>query len=154
MSIQQEKHYLQNQIKMRFYYYLLFRLYKTLTEPKKGNTEGGALYLTTSTSTFFCCFFLIVIVFYIDFYILNIVDLLFSNQNIILLSMVLVGFMNYYFFVKPKTFLNYNFKQGKKGGYAIIVFIVLLAISFVFIVNKNKEKIFQEREKARIENKK
>jgi hypothetical protein len=41
MNIHLEKHYLQNQTNkiMRIYYYLLFRLYTQLTNPKNQNSE-------------------------------------------------------------------------------------------------------------------
>lgn len=137
---------------MKFYYYLLFRLYNTLSEPKKQNNEKTIIYLTVSTSTFLLYFSLSTIIFFIDFYFFEISNQILSNKFIIILLMGITGFLNYCFFIKDKRFLNYNFKSDKKGGYAIIWVIVLLAFAFVFIANKNREKIFKEREKARIEN--
>jgi hypothetical protein len=154
MNIHQKKHYLLNlPNKMRAYYYLLFRLYNTLSEPKKQNNEKTVIYLATSTSTFLLCFLILTIILFIDFYFFKILNQISPNKFIIILYMVVVGFLNYWFFIKGKKFLNYNFKTDKKGGYAIIGFITILALSFVFIANKNREKIFKEREKARIENK-
>lgn len=67
--------------------------------------------------------------------------------------MGIIGFVNYWFFIRKRKFVNYNFKTDKKGGYTIIGFMVFLALMFVLIANKNREKIFKEREKERIENK-
>lgn len=138
---------------MRAYYYLLFRLYSALSEPKKQNDEKTILYLIVSTSTFLVCFLMLTIILYVDFYFFKIVNELLPNKFSVITFMIIIGFLNYWFFIKPKKFLNYNFKADKKGGYAIIGFIVLLALMFVLIANKNREKIFKEREKARIENK-
>jgi amino acid transporter len=81
------------------------------------------------------------------------VNQLLPNKFSVITLMIVIGFVNYWFFIKPKKFLNYNFKADKKSGYAIIGFIVFLALMFVLIANKNREKIFKEREKTRIENK-
>jgi hypothetical protein len=137
---------------MKAYYYLLFRLYSTLSDPKKQNDEKTIIYLTTSTSTFLLCFSLLTIILFIDVYFIEIVNQILLNKFIIILFMVIIGFFNYRLFIKGRKFLNYNFKSDKKGGYAIIGFIIFLAFIFVFIANINREKIFKEREKGRIEN--
>ncbi len=138
---------------MRFYYYLLFRLYKTLSDPKKENDEKTIIYLTTSTSIFLIYFFLYTAFAYVDFYSVKFLNKIVTGKLSVIIIMAIIGFLNYWFFIKPKKFLNYNFKPDKKGGYAIIGFIVFLALLFIFIANKNREKVFKEREKARIENK-
>jgi len=79
-------------------------------------------------------------------------DVIISGKLSVIISLISIAFLNYWFFIRPKKFLNYGFKADKKGGFAIIGFIVLLALIFVFIANKNRDKIFKEREKARIEN--
>ena len=138
---------------MRAYNYLLFRLYSTLSEPKKQNDEKTILYLIVSTTTFLLCLLILTIILYIDFYFIEMVNQLLPNKFSVITLMIVIGFVNYWFFIKPKKFLNYNFKADKKSGYAIIGFIVFLALMFVLIANKNREKIFKEREKTRIENK-
>ena len=136
---------------MKAYYYLLFRLYNNLSDPKKQNSEKTIFYLITSTSTFLLCFSTLTIMLFIDFYFFKILNYILPNKSITVLYMGVIGFLNYWFFIIDRNFLNYNFKSDKKGGYAIIGFIIFLALSFVFIANKNREKIFKEREKARIE---
>ena len=153
MNIHLEKHYLQNQTNkiMRIYYYLLFRLYTQLTNPKNQKSEKTAIFITTTNSMFLVLFSLITIFFYLNFY--KIIDVSIPNKSMIIILMLFIGLLNYWFFIKDKKFLNFGFKTDKKGGYAIIGFIVFLALAFVFIANKNREKIFKEREKTRIENK-
>lgn len=151
-SIHQKKYYLLNQEnKMKVYHYLLFRLYTQLMNPKNENDERTAVIITTTTSTFILYFFILTIVSFIDFYIFEIFDLIFPNKILVIMYMCVIGILNYWFFVKSKKFLNYNFKTDKKGGYTIMGFILVLALSWVFIANKNRDKVFKERNNARIE---
>ena len=153
MNIHQETHYLQNQNKfiMKFYNYLLYRLYNYYRNDYKEN-EGLSLYSTVTASTLLIYFILYTACAYIDSYSVKFLNKIITRKLSVIIIMAIIGLLNYWFFIKPKKFLNYNFKPNKKGGYAIIGFIVLLALSFVFIANKNRAKIFKEREKARIEN--
>jgi amino acid permease len=96
-------------------------------------------------------FCLITILFYLNYY--QFLDVEIPNKSFLIFFMIILGLINYVFFIKDKKFMNYNFKTDKTGGYTIIGLVVLLALSFVFIANKNREKIFKERERARIENK-
>jgi amino acid transporter len=121
--------------------------------PKNENDERTAVIITTTTSTFILYSFILTIVSFIDFYIFEIFDLIIPNKMLVIMYMGVIGILNYRFFIKDKKFLNYNFKIDKKGGYAIIGFIAILALLFVLIANKNREKIFKERERIRIENK-
>jgi len=88
----------------------------------------------------------------LTYYCFDISKILIPNEFSVFIYVIIFGLLNYYFFIKDKKFLNYGFEADKKGGYFIVVFIILMAVSFVFIANKNREKISQEREKARIEN--
>ncbi len=152
MNIHLEIHYLLNQDKMRVYNYLLFRLYDYYNRVRKEDT-GLSLYFTVTASTLIICFTLYTAFVYIDYYFLTSLKFIITGKLSVIIIMATIGFLNYWFFIKDKKFLNYNFKSDKKGGYSIIGFIVFLALMFVLIANKNREKIFKEREKARIENK-
>ncbi len=59
--------------------------------------------------------------------------------------------MNYYLFVRPKKFLECNFNKGVKGGVLIVLFILMIAISNVFIANLNRERIFKKQKFQQIE---
>ncbi|OWP82983.1 hypothetical protein BWK59_12965 [Flavobacterium davisii] len=135
---------------MKFYYYLIFRIYNYYRKDY-GESEGLSLYSTTLVSTLLIYLLAYVAFAYFDFYFIRILDKIVTGKPSVIILMVIIGVLNYFLFVKNKKYLNYNFKADKKGGYAIIGFIVLLAMSFVFIANKNRDKIFKEREKAIIE---
>jgi len=136
---------------MKRYYYLLFRMYNHYINTDKKNISE-TLYSIVIASTVLIYMILFTVFAYIDFFCFKIIDQILPNNSSVIAFMAIIGFLNYWFFIKDKKFLNYNFKTDKKGGYAIIGFMVLLACIFIFIVNKNREKIFAEREKARIEN--
>ena len=123
---------------MKYYYYFLFRLYNTLSDPRKKNDIKTINYLTTSTSTFVICFFLITIIFYVDFYFFKIVNFLLPNKEVIIFCLFCLGLLNYFLIIKNKLFLNYKFKADKQGGYAIIFVLVLLVLAFIFIINQKK----------------
>lgn len=136
---------------MKAYYYLLFRIFNYYTE--KGKESHKIAIMRTSLGSALLIYFTIyTILIYLDFYCCKISNVIIPNKFMILLYLLVIGFLNYWIFVKEKKFLNYNFKNDKKGGYAIIGFIILLALLFIFIANKNREEIFKEQEKARIEN--
>ena len=152
MNTQQGQHYLQNQNKMKIYNYLLFRIYRYNFDYCKQN-EKEALISTLILSSFALCSIFFILFTYIDFYYFDFTSKISPNKITMFIYILLIAFINYWFFIKNRKFLNYNFNSDKKGGYVIIGFIVFLALSFVFIANKNRDKIFKEREKVRIESK-
>ena len=136
---------------MRVYNYLLFRLYDYYNRVRKEDA-GLSLYFTVTASTLLIYFFLYTAFAYVDFYSIKFLNKIVTGKASVVFLMGIIGFANYWFFIRERKFVNYNFKTDKKGGYAIIGFIVFLALMFVLIANKNREKIFKERERARIEN--
>ncbi|PIF33097.1 hypothetical protein CLU81_3671 [Flavobacterium sp. 9] len=137
---------------MKYYYYILYRIFNSLSDQKKHNNAGTISILLTNTSTLIVWFGIYTMLLYIDYYCFNISNILIPNQFFVLIYVIILALLNYYFFIKDKRFLNYGFEADKKGGYFIVGFIILMAVSFVFIANKNREKISNEREKVRIEN--
>ena len=136
---------------MRIYNYLLFRLYDYYNRVRNEDT-GLSLYFTVTASTLIICFTLYTTFVYIDYYFLTSLKFIITGKASVVFLMGIIGFVNYWFFIRERKFVNYNFKTDKKGGFVIIGFIAILALSFVFIANKNREKIFEERERVRIEN--
>ncbi len=136
---------------MKQFNYLLFRLYDYYHRVRKEDA-GLSLYFTVTASTLIIYFVFYNILTYIDFYFFKIVNQLLPNKFSIAVFIVVIGLLNYWLFIKDRNFLNYNFKSDKKGSYAIIGFIIFLALSFVFVANKNREKIFKDRQSEKIEN--
>ncbi|OXA87408.1 hypothetical protein [Flavobacterium hercynium] len=119
--------------------------------PKNGYDERTVINITTTTSTLIVYLSLLTILLFVDFYYFKILDLINQNSISVILNMFIIGIINYVYFIKDKKFLEKGFKTDKKGGYVIILFIVLNSMCLLYFANKNREKIFAEREKARIE---
>lgn len=138
---------------MKAYYYLLFRLYWFFRDSIK---EGHKMSLIT-TSIFITMINLFIIMalfgmFY--FFRIEFSPSLGKYYKVILIpSMFVLWLINYYYFIKPRNFLRKDFKKDKKGGLFIVFVFLLIGLLFVIGANKNREKIFKERGKTRIENK-
>ncbi len=138
---------------MKTYYYFLFRIYWFFRDVVK---EGHKMSLisTSIASTFFLYFTLYAIVELSYFFkVSTSVDLGLNYKFWILVIGLFLWLMNYYAFIKPRDFLRQDFKKDIKGGLICLLFLFVLGFLFLIGANKNREKIFKEREKARIESK-
>jgi hypothetical protein len=88
-------------------------------------------------------------IYFLFFYLNMLVEI--PNKFYIIIFMVLLWIFNYFFIIKKEKFLNYNFQKDKKGGYVIVIYIILTAVFAIMIANKNRERIFKERELQRNE---
>lgn len=71
-----------------------------------------------------------------------------ANKYYIVAFMILVWGINYYGIVKKGNFLTYNFKEDKKGGYAVVLIMIVTFLLAVSVGNLNREKIFEEKAKS------
>lgn len=126
---------------MKVYYYFLFRIYRYYID-KQNENEFQAVFSATAVSTVIIYFVLLFIYGSANYF-----DLLpmIKNKMYVIPIMIVIGIINYYYFVKQKKFLNYNFQKDRKGGRYIIIFIIFLGISFITLANINRKKIFEER---------
>lgn len=62
--------------------------------------------------------------------------------------------MPIYLHIRKKHYLEYNFKESKKGYFYFISLLVIIYTVSVYFANKSREKIFEERgyTKEQIEN--
>ena len=134
-------------ISMKFYYYLLFRVFTSLNDPRKKNDAMTINVLLTNVSTLIIWFIIYTLLLFIDNYCFTITEKILPNKTGLIFLVLFIGFLNYMFFIKPKKFLNYGFKTDKKGGFTIVGFLIIVVICFVFVTNKSRYKIFKEREK-------
>lgn len=153
MNIHQVKHYLENLNKFMktHYYYLLFRIHTHYLDKDKNNLKE-TLYRVTISSTLIIFMLILTILAIVDFYFFKIVNQILPNKFAIIIFMTIIALLNYWYFIKNIDYLNYSFKTDKKGGYSIIIFILLLALTFVFIANKNSRKVLKLKEKQCVEN--
>ncbi len=132
---------------MKFYHYLLFRVFTSLNDPIKKNDAMTINVLLTNVSTLIIWFIIYTLLLYIDNYCFTITEKILPNKTGLIFLVLFIGFLNYMFFIKPKKFLNYGFKTDKKGGFTIVGFLIIVVICFVLVTNKSRDKIFKEREK-------
>ncbi|MDN3694663.1 hypothetical protein QWZ06_21520 [Chryseobacterium tructae] len=132
---------------MKAYYYLLFRIYRYYKD-KQNENDFQAIFSAFAISTL-----IISLVLFFFHGLLNYFDLLpmYPNKFYMILFMVIIGFINYYFFVKDKRFLEYGFQKDKKGGVYIIITLIFLGISLLILSNVNREKIFGKKRNPLIE---
>lgn len=128
---------------MKAYYYFLFRIYRYYKD-KQNENELQALFSVITVSTLIVS--LTIFFFHGSLNYLGLLPI-YSNKFYMILFMVIVGCINYYFFIRDKNFLNYNFQKDKKGGVYIITYIILLGVSLIILSNINRKKIFEERSK-------
>jgi glucan phosphoethanolaminetransferase (alkaline phosphatase superfamily) len=136
---------------MNYYYYLLFRLHTHLSKNNVYDSKG-VNFLTTLVSSLYIIFFWFNISCFLDVYFPTnpyVNYILTENQLVIIF--VLIGFLNYIFFVRGKKFLKLNFKEDKKEGYLIFIVFILMFIVFLILGQKNRDRIVQENERIRTE---
>jgi hypothetical protein len=136
---------------MKAYYYFLFRMYWFFRDSIK---EGHKMSLisTSLLSTLFVYFLIVSIIGAFYYFSVEIIPSLGIYYKVVLIpAMFALWSINYYYFVKPRDFLRKDFKKDKKGGLLIFFVFLLIGILFFMGTNKNREKIFKEPEKARIE---
>lgn len=131
---------------MRAYYYFLFRIYEFYIHRMK--EKNIPLFYVCSISTVLMFFN-----FYTVYTVLEFNDLIPSiSSKLAIISITLaLWIINFIFFVRPKKFLKYNFEKDGLGGLMIILYFVLTVTTFILVANKNRERIFTEREKVKTE---
>jgi hypothetical protein len=125
---------------MKVYYYFLFRIYR-LYKDKNKESDAQALFSATAVST--TTLSINVFSFYgvLDYF--DFVPTL-ENKYITILIMLIFGWINHYFFVRERKFLNYGFQKDIKGGFLIVAYLILSVFFAVTEAQFNREKIFKE----------
>ena len=131
---------------MRAYYYLLYRLYVFYTKTLRRDDQP--LLNVAVVSSLLVLFNLLTIYYALHLY--GLVPKIEINVFFILL-MGLVLIANYFLFVRSEHFLHCNFKQDRSGGIKVLLFVAFTITAFIITANKNRERIFAEREKSKIE---
>lgn len=122
---------------MKAYYYLLFRIYMFYKDTMK---EKNLLIFTTSVITTVIITINLMSIYYL--FVLNNVFPELPNKYYAIGCGILICFLNYFFIVKNKKFLNYNFQKDKIGGAVVVGFVVLTAIVFITIGNIYRSKMY------------
>lgn len=68
-----------------------------------------------------------------------------ENLYLYVFCLGLALIFNHLLFVKPKKFLNYNFKRNLVGGIVVAAYVILTFSTFFVIANIHRDKVFAER---------
>jgi hypothetical protein len=130
---------------MRAYYYLLYRIYRFYSV-KMNESDIPLIYVSAiSTVLIGCNLFTI----YSGLYLLGYVSLV--SLKVFIITLGVLWLLNHFFFVKGKQFLKYAFDTNIRGSVLIFGYIVLTIMIFILLANKNRERIFSERDNAKME---
>jgi len=133
---------------MKAYYYLLFRIYRFYTDKIK--EKDFPLIYACSVSTIFFYFNLYTVYAYIVYK--NYIDEFIPSKYYVLIPMAVIWLLNYFFFVKRKRFLDFNFKKDVKGGMLIVAYFLFTVVIFIIIAKYQRAEIFEEEHKHPVEN--
>lgn len=125
---------------MKAYHFLLFTIYRFYTDRMK--EESVLLFSVTVASTVIIYVGLFTIYAFANY--VNLIPM-FPNKFYVVGAMTVIGLLNYYFIIRHKKFLSYNFKKDVKGGFLIIAYIVLTAVAFIIVANLNRDKLEKQR---------
>lgn len=67
------------------------------------------------------------------------------NKYTSAISLVVIGLINYFLFVRQKQFLNYNFERSRKGDVWVIMYFILTIMIFIAIAKQHRMKVLKDR---------
>ncbi|WP_187478190.1 hypothetical protein [Amniculibacterium sp. G2-70] len=132
----------------RFFNYIIFHIYTF--QKRVGNEDIFPISISMILTILACFLFYIIDIILFVYYDSEIIKL--SKIQIILIMAVI--FMPIYLYIRKKHYLEYNFKESKKGYFYFIFLVVIIYTMFVYFANKSRNKIFEEQgyTKEQIEN--
>jgi Na+/proline symporter len=130
---------------MKAYYYFLYRVYWHYRDSKKSVQGHKSALTSTSLVSSLVLFVILITIFgFLYFFQKNQAPSFSSNDNLkTVLIMLIIHVINYFLFIKPQNFLRKDFRKDKKGGFLVILFIIIVAFLFVIVANRNRDKIFK-----------
>lgn len=115
---------------MRIYNYFIFRLYfyyKDVVKEKDIPEFATSIGLSViNLFNFLTAYFILEINFNLEF---DYVGYLIGISSIVFLL------INYFFFVKPKHFLNMGFESSVLGSILVITYVLLSLVLFIYFIN-------------------
>lgn len=129
---------------MRGLYYVVFRIFRFAID--KGVDRETPFFYTSLAVTLLVGFNIYTIYILLNYLnlIRDITEVL-PNKFYILIPVFILWNFIYFGIAKPKRFLSYNFEKTKKGGFAVVGYIILTALTFVLVANLNRARLQQER---------
>lgn len=126
---------------MRVLYYLMFRIYRYAID--RGIERDIPFFYASLAATVLVGINLYTIYFLLNYS--NLVRDFLPNKFYVLIPMLILWSIIYFGIARPKRFLNYDFEKTRKGGLAVVGYIVLTALTFILVANLNRARLAEER---------
>ena len=123
---------------MKYYNYLLFRIYSSLSDPRKEYDVKSINILLINTSTLIIWLFCFTIFLGINCFFNDFLNCIIPNSKIIIVYLIIIAFLNYWFFIRDAKFLKYNFKEDKKSGFITVLVLLLIFTALIILVGVNR----------------
>lgn len=129
---------------MKLLYYLMFRIYRFYLD-RGIERDIPFFYMSVAVTVLigvntFTIFFLLNY-----FHLVRDITEILSNKYYVLIPISILWSIVYFGISKPKRFLNYDFGKTRKGGFAVVGYIVLTAITFILVANLNRARLAEDR---------
>ena len=125
---------------MKLYCYLLFRFYWFFRDVY-GEGHKMARISSGLVGSLICFFYIIIFQLVYALIINKSIHFLAVKLQAVLILVVLY-FLNYFVLLKNNKFKRYDFKKSKEGGIMIIIYILVMVVTFIYLANLNRDKIF------------
>lgn len=129
---------------MRLLYYLMFRISRFYTD-RGIERDIPFFYMSVAVTILIGINIYSVYVYLVYIDLAKDVTEYFPNKFYPLIPMAVLWSIIYFGIVKPKRFLNYNFEKTKKGGFAVVGYMVVTAMTFILVANMNRARLAEER---------
>lgn len=129
---------------MKILYYLTFCIYRFAID--RGIERDIPLFYVSLVLTVLIGVNIFTIYFLLNYlhFVSDIKDFL-PNKFYVLIPMVVLWSIIYFGIARPKRFLNYNFEKTKKGGFTVMGYMILTALTFILVANLNRARLAEER---------
>lgn len=129
---------------MRVLCYLMFRIYSFYVD--RGIERDIPFYYMSLAVTVLVGFNLYTIYFLLNYlhFVGDITEYL-PNKFYVLIPMAVLWSIIYFGIARPKRFLKYDFEKTIRGGFAVVGYMVLTALTFILVANLNRARLAEER---------
>lgn len=129
---------------MRVLYYLMYRIYRYAID--RGIARDIPFFYVSLAVTVLVGYNLYTIYFLLNYlHLFKDITEYIPNKFYILIPTFILWSIIYFGIARPKRFLKYNFPQTKKGGFAVVGYMIFTALTFILVANLNRARLAEER---------
>lgn len=124
-------------------YYLTFRIYRFYID-KLSEFHIPLIYTASVVSILLWINIFTLYALFAHLHLVSDITEFIPNKFYVLIPMSILWSIVYFGIIRPKGFLNYNFEKTKKGGFAVVGYIVLTILSFILVANLNRARLAEK----------